>query len=79
MSVGVWVLIFALESLLWAWVLFWDGAEHLEGTFASGFLVDIFAPRWSADGIKLFAALTWLFTGVWFVVGLFVPEARFWR
>ena len=77
MSILVWVGLFGLTSLGWAWVLFLGGAEKLEGTLASGFLIDAFAPRWSAAGIKLFAALTWAAAGVWFLVGLFVPEVRF--
>jgi hypothetical protein len=78
MSLLVWVATFALTSLFWAWVLFWGGADWLEGSFLSGLLVDIFAPRWSAAGIKVFAALTWLIEGLWFAVGLFIPAARFW-
>jgi hypothetical protein len=78
MSLVVWILLFAGLSIFSSWVLFWGGAERLEGTFASGFLIDIFAPRWSAEGIKVYTALAWLFCGIWFLVGLFVPAARFW-
>ena len=77
MGLTAWVAVFLVSSLFWAWILFWGGAGRLEGTFASGFLVDVFAPRWSEEGIKLFAALTWFLSAVWFVVGLFVQEARF--
>jgi hypothetical protein len=78
MPLLVWVAGFAATSLLWAWILFWGGAEWLEGTMASGFL-HVLAYRWSADGIKLFVGLTWLFEGIWFAIGLFLPSARFWR
>ena len=74
-----WIALFAASSLFWCWLLFWGGAEWLEGSFLSGLLVHFRAPHWSAEGIKLFAGLTWFLQGVWFLLGLFVPEARwFW-
>ncbi len=79
MSVILWVVLFAVSSLLWAWILFWGGADWLEGSFLSGLLVHVFAPRWTAEGIKVFVALTWLIEGIWFGIGCFVPAARFWR
>jgi hypothetical protein len=79
MSLLAWVALFAVTSLLWTWVLFWGGADWLEGSFLSGFLIHTFAPRWSAEGIKVFAALTWLLEGLWFILGLFVPGMRFWH
>lgn len=77
-SIPQWILWAALSSLFWLWVLRWGGAERLEGTFASGFLVSWFAPRWSAQGIKLFALLSPVGTLGAFVVGLFVPDIRCW-
>jgi hypothetical protein len=77
-SIEQWVLWAGLSSVFWLWVLRWGGAERLEGTFASGFLLSWFAPKWSVEGIKLFALLSLLGTVVAFVVGLFVPEVRCW-
>jgi hypothetical protein len=71
-----WVAGYGVSLLLWLWILKWGGARRLEGTFASGFLVSWFAPRWSAEGLKLFALLALLVSTIWFVVGIFVPEAR---
>jgi hypothetical protein len=71
-----WVAVFALSSLFWAWVLFWGGAERLEGSFLSHFLVHSFAPRWSTEGIKLFAALTWLLEALGLAVAVVVPAVR---
>ena len=76
MSVWVWVGAFVAASLFWSWVLFWGGAEWLEGSFVSGLLIDWWAPRWSADGIKVFALGTWVLSGLWFVFGLFFPDSR---
>jgi hypothetical protein len=77
MSVLLWVGTFALTSLFWCWIIFWGGAEALEGTCASLFLVHWFASRWSAEGIRIFAWGSWIISGFWFVIGLFVPEMRF--
>lgn len=76
MSLLMGVVIFAMISLLWAWILFCGGADYLESSFLSAFLVSTLAPWWSAEGIKLFVALIWLFERIWLAIGLFVPEAR---
>ncbi|MGL4550494.1 MAG: hypothetical protein ACRC33_04855 [Gemmataceae bacterium] len=70
--------VFAVTSLFWAWVLFGRGADWLEGSVLASLFVDTHAIRWTADGIKLFAGLTWAIGTVWFAVGLAVPEARLW-
>jgi len=67
-----------MNTLFWLWVWRWGGAERLEGTFTSGFFIHWFAPRWSAEGIKLFAVLTLFFSTILFIVGLFVPGLRCW-
>jgi len=35
-----------------AWVVFFGGAEWLEGTIKSAFLIHAWAPFWHATGIK---------------------------
>ena len=77
MNLQIWVLMYAVELLFWLWVIRWGGAQWLEGTFSSGLLISILAPNWSAEGIKLFAWLTLFFSTIWFVLGLFYPEIRF--
>lgn len=77
MSLISWALIYFIELLFWLWILRWGGAQWLEGTFTSGLLVSIFAPRWSAEGIKLFALLTLIVSTIWFIIGLFLPDVRF--
>jgi hypothetical protein len=78
MSLVLWLLLYFLDSLFFYWVCFRDGAEQLEGTFASGFLMGIFATEWSAEGIRLYVSIGWAVATTWFVVGLFVPAARGW-
>jgi hypothetical protein len=77
MSVAVWVAFFVVTSLFWGWVIFGGGADWLDGSFLGGLLIHFRAPMWSADGIRLFAGLTWLAEAIWFLIGLFEPAARF--
>jgi len=76
MSLKEWTVTYLIDLVFWVWVVRLGGAERLEGTFTSGFLVHIWAPRWSSDGIKLFGYCTLLISTVWFAVGIFYPELR---
>jgi hypothetical protein len=73
-----WVLSYAANFLFWAWVIWWGGAEWLEGTLTSAFLVSWLAPTWTADGIRLFAWLSLLVSLVAFIAGFVVPDLRCW-
>jgi hypothetical protein len=42
------------------WVLFLGGAEILEGTIISAFLIQNRAPFWSSTGIKIYVVFGWL-------------------
>ena len=76
MGTLVWILVCSLHGLFWTWVVFLGGADRLEGTLASGCLISIFAPRWSAEGIRLFGLLMLVGTAIWFIIGLIDPAAR---
>jgi len=78
MSLLPWIALHALAALFWLWILRWGGAHWLEGTFASGFLVSIFAPRWSEEGLRMCALLMLIVCGISFVLGLFMPALRCW-
>lgn len=78
MSLTLWIVLHAAQALLWLWILRWGGAAYLEGTFLSGFLVSTFAPRWSAEGLRMAALILLVFCAISFVVGLFVPSLRCW-
>ena len=64
------VAVFAAYTLFYAWVLFWGGAEWLEGSFLSRLLIHQQAPRWSAQGIKLFLGLPWLIGGICLILAV---------
>jgi hypothetical protein len=79
-NIVMWIVLWAVSSLFWVWICWWDGAEWLEGKALSGCLVHWLAPRWSADGIRLFGWLALVIGTVWFVIGLFSRDVRvhFW-
>jgi len=54
-----WIVLGAV-TLFTAWVLFLGGAERLEGTIKSAFLLNTTAPSWHAAGIKGYVAISWV-------------------
>jgi len=77
MSLTPLITTYLIQLVFWLWIVRWGGAEWLEGTFLSGFLVHIFAPRWSADGIKFFGWGAILISSVLFVIAIFFPDFRY--
>jgi hypothetical protein len=75
-SLTAWIILYLIELLFWVWIIRWGGAERLEDSFISGILINYFAPRWGAEGIKLFAWLAIIAGSGWFFAGLFYPEIR---
>ena len=51
---------FLFTSAFAAWVIFFGGAEKLEGTLLSFFVIDMFAPFLSAGMLKLYIAVVWI-------------------
>ena len=70
------IIAYVINLVFWLWIVRWGGAEWLEGTFVSGIFVHIFAPRWSADGIKLFGWGAILISTTLFTVAVFFPDYR---
>jgi hypothetical protein len=62
------LLIFGAVTVFAAWVVFFGGAERLEGTVKSAILVQANAPFWHAAGIKAYVGISWLGTLFWFLV-----------
>lgn len=77
MSLGLWVISYLVLLALWGWILFLRGAEFLEGSFLADFF-DWFSWKMDAEAIKLVTWIMLIVTTIWFVVGVFVPTARFW-
>lgn len=70
-----WWMGYGINALLLAWVIWWGGAERLEGSFLAG-LLDHFAIGWTAGGIRLYAWLWLIVSTLGFVIGVFVPGLR---
>jgi len=71
-----WILLFLAASLFWGWIIFLGGAQRLEGSILSGFLIHFRAVEWSEEGIKAFALILWIGNFLWFLLGLRSPEIR---
>ncbi len=76
MSLAELTVTYLLNLLFWLWIVKWGGAEWLEGSFISGRFVHLLAPRWSADGIKLFGYGSLLVSTVLFILAVFYPDFR---
>ncbi len=64
---GDWIA-FAVASLFAGWVIFLGGAERLEGTIKSAFVIQASAPAWHAAGIKVYVAICWAGAVIWFLL-----------
>lgn len=77
MTLLEWTLLFAAGSLLCLWVVRGGGAVWMEGWRATLFIDWVGAHAWSAGQIRLYMLVLWLAHALWFVLGLFLPAARF--
>ncbi|NTV10774.1 MAG: hypothetical protein HGA47_08355 [Zoogloea sp.] len=77
MDYPAWMLFFTGDCLFCLWVLRWGGAEWMEGWRSEFFIGWFRSFTWSAEQIKLYVLLCWIGQSLWFLVGLFVPQARF--
>jgi hypothetical protein len=57
----MWLLIsFVVSTAFAVWIVFFGGAEELEGTIASAFLIDIFAPLLTVPLLKAYVIIAWV-------------------
>ena len=77
MTLPEWTGSYVVNTLFWLWVVRWGGAEWLVEQLSSMFLVSALVPRRTVVVIKLLGLVILVATRVWFLVGLFVPAARF--
>lgn len=62
------VVAFGAVTAFAAWAVFFGGAEWLEGTVKSAFLIHAWAPFWHATGIKAYVLITWVGSLLWLLV-----------
>ena len=70
-----WMALYLVETAILAWVVLGGGARRLEGTWFAE-LLSYRAILTSAGGLKIIAGLLWIGSTIWFVLGLFSPEVR---
>ncbi len=75
MSLVLWIILFLISSIWWKWIISWGGADQLVGLGAK-ITIASFADHWSEEQIKFYAVLMWVVQGMWFLLGVFVPDAR---
>ena len=76
MSTPLWILIYLCFSLVCKWILSWGGAQWLEG-IKSALTLGWMTWDWNAEQIRFYILIIWIFSSVWFVVGLLNPSLRF--
>jgi len=77
MTLAGWTGSYVVNTLFWLWVVRWGGAEWLVGQLSSVLLISALVPRRTVVSIKLIGWVILVATRIWFLVGLFVPAARF--
>jgi len=72
----LWIVSYVVLTLFWLWIIRWGGAEWIEGRLISGFLVNIWAVTWTAEGIKFFGWGALVINTVLFVLGMIWSDFR---
>lgn len=75
MTIIAWLIWFLISSIFYGWVLLGNGANWLEG-WKSWLAIGWFSLDWTAEQIRLYVLIIWIFQAIWFVIGLFKPELR---
>jgi hypothetical protein len=80
MNVRLWLLLYIANTGFVWWIVWGGGAAWFQGWRSLAIVDWLFAYRWNSEQIALYTLVCWLGHTVWFIVGLFVPEARalFW-
>ena len=76
MSLSIWIILFFINSLFWKWVISWGGAELIKG-WKAGLFFDWLVADLNTEQIRAYALFVWLVSGIWFLLGIFIHELRF--
>lgn len=69
-------MLFVINSLFWKWVISWGGADLIKG-WKAGLVFDWLVVDLNAEHIRAYALFVWIISGIWFLLGIFIPELRF--
>ena len=80
MNTGLWLLLYAANTAFVWWVVWGGGAAKFVGWRSLAIVDWLLAFTWTSEQIALYTLICWVGHTVWFIAGLFVPEARtfFW-
>ncbi len=70
-----WLIFYLLVSLFNYWIVFWGGAQRIEG-WLSFILVGWFAWDWKAEQIRFYVSIMWFVFTLLFIYGLFNQDFR---
>lgn len=76
MSIGLWILFYVLTLAFWLWVVRWGGADVLEGSIFAD-LTEWLSSHLDVETIRGIGWIAIIAATIWFVVGVFIPAARF--
>lgn len=72
MSLTAWIIAYSFDLVFWLWVIYWGGADWMQGRlgfFRLGLL--------NAKSIRWLGWIFLIWTTIWFIIGLITPDARF--
>lgn len=76
MNIALWIFLYVGNTTFVWWVVWGGGAAWFQGWRSLSIVDWLFAYRWNSEQIALYTLICWVGHTIWFVVGLFVPEAR---
>ena len=79
MSVILWIAIYTIYSLVTKWIISWGGAGYIQGWKTWFFFNLSQSEEWTKDQVIMMAWFFWILYTLWFLLGLFNPELRFYQ
>ena len=79
MSVILWIAIYTIYSLVTKWIISWGGAGYIQCWKTWFFFNMSQSEEWTKDQVIMMAWFFWILYTLWFLLGLFNPELRFYQ
>jgi hypothetical protein len=72
MSLKAWIITYSFDLIFWLWIIFWGGADWIKDSIIGGYLSLL-----DTDSIRWMGWIFLIWSTIWFIIGLFTPNARF--